>query len=323
MPGAVLFDLGYAGSHGLKFAQDRTFNQLPDSALALGTALQAQVANPFYGQILTGPLSQRTVSRAQLLRPYPQFNGITSSSANWAASSFHSMQLKVEKRYARGFAILGSYTWSKMMDMGAGPFAGKSLASPVLQNWNNLAAEWSTSILDQTHRGLINTVYELPFGKNLKGAPGRLVYGWELGAIFSAYSGGPIAIQSASSTTFAQGGSQRPNWTGVNPTVSNPTPNRWLDASQFSNPPAFAFGNAPRSFNGARGDPLTGLDMTVTKNTQIRERLRLQFRAEFFNITNTPRFNPPNATFGSAQFGVVSAQSNLPRIIQFGMKLLY
>ena len=91
----------------------------------------------------------------------------------------------------------------------------------------------------------------------------------------------------------------------------------------FSNPATYAFGTTPRTFNGCRSDGTAQIDMTLTKNTKIAERLNLQFRTEVFNISNSPRFSTPNASFGNAQFGSINAQSNLPRIIQFGLKLIF
>ncbi|MBI3282418.1 MAG: TonB-dependent receptor [Acidobacteria bacterium] len=319
----LLFDVGYAGSRGLKIQQNLILNQLDAGLLGLGNGLQQQAPNPFFGQIASGPLSRATVSRAQLLRPYPQFNTVTSANEGWASSRYHSLQAKVERRFGAGLSALAAYTYSKLMDYAAGGFAGEALSGQNMQNWSNLRAEWASSTLDQTHRLIGNAVYELPFAKNLRGAPGKLLDGWEIGGIFSAYSGGPLGVTSAVNNTFSQGGGQRPNWNGVNPALDAPAPTRWLNRDVFTNPPPFTFGNAPRTFNGARSDYLTGLDATLSKHTQIHERLRLQFRAEFFNITNTPRFAPPNVSFGSPQFGVVSAQGNLPRIVQFGMKLQY
>jgi hypothetical protein len=109
----------------------------------------------------------------------------------------------------------------------------------------------------------------------------------------------------------------------VNPSVPNPTPDHWIDASQFFNPPPFTFGNLGRTLSGLRDAGTRQLDFSLHKNTNLTEKLRLQFRTEVFNITNTPQFAPPNAVFGNAQFGVVSAQSNLPRIVQFALKLIY
>ena len=158
---------------------------------------------------------------------------------------------------------------------------------------------------------------------SLKGFAGKILSGWEVGGILSIYSGGPIGISSAANNTFSQGGGQRPNWNGQDPAVSNPTPDHWINAAVFSNPPAFTFGNVGRTLSSLRAAGLRQLDFSLHKKITITERMALQFRTEIFNISNTPQFAPPNSTFGSAQFGVVSAQSNLPRILQFGLKLTY
>jgi hypothetical protein len=218
--------------------------------------------------------------------------------------------------------ITGAYTFSKLIDYEIGAFAGETLGGGVIQDWSNLRGSRSVSTLDQTHRVILNTVYELPLGKSLRGALGKIVGGWEIGAIVSLFSGGPIGITSAANNTFSQGGGQRPNWSGASPALPNPTPDRWINPAPFSNPPAFTFGNAGRTLSGLRSDPTKELDISLHKNTKLTEKLKLQFRAEFFNITNTPQFAPPNSSFGSPQFGVVSGQSNLPRIIQFALKLL-
>ena len=313
------------GSRGLRLSNTREYNQLPDSALALGDALRQQVPNPFFGQIEAGPLSQRTVARAQLLRPYPHFQSVQSQNENWSSASYHALTAKLEKRYSRGLAVLGSYTWSKMMDYGTGPFAGEDLGggNAAFQNWNNLDAEWSPSSLDQTHRLTIASVYELPFFREQKGFTAKLLGGWEISGIGSFFTGGPIGITSAVNNTFAQAGGQRPHWTGRSAKLDDPRPERWFDTSQFANPPAYTFGNAPRTFNGLRSDGTSQLDISLLKTTGITEQLRLQFRAESFNITNTARFSPPNVSFGNPQFGIVSSMGNQPRVLQFALKLVF
>lgn len=324
LPDAWLFEVGYAGSRGVKFPQGRVMNQLPDALLTLGNDLRTQVPNPFFGQISSGPLSGATVSRAQLLRPYPHFDGVTSNLSTWAGSNYHALQTKLEKRYARGLTMLVSYTFSKMIDDSTGVWNGEALGGGGgFQNWNNLRADRSVSELDQTHRFVATGVYELPFGKSLKGAAGKLIKGWEIGAIASMYSGGPLGIGSAVNNTFSQGGGQRPHWTGVSPRLSNPSPDRWFDTTQFQAPPAYTFGNAGRTFSSSRSDGTGRVDVTLSKNTNVTERVVVQFRAEFFNIANTPRFAPPNVSFGAAPFGVVSAMGDTSRIVQFGLKLNY
>lgn len=322
-PGSLVWDVGYAGSRGLKFPQNRTLNQIPDEALNQGAALRTLVPNPFFGQIQAGPLAQRTVSRAQLLRPFPHFANVTSSLNNWANSTYHALQTKLERRYSKGFTALVSYTFSKTQDYAPGPWAGEDLGGGGFQNWNNLAADWAVSDLDQTHRFIVNGVWELPFAKSRKGFAWQLVKGWQLGGIYSAFSGGPIGVGANVNNTFSQGGGQRPNWTGVTTKLDSPGPDRWFDTAQFSTPSAYTFGNAPRTFGGSRIDGTGQVDLVASKNTTIAEKWLLQFRAEFFNISNSPRFGPPGVSFGPAQFGVVGSQGNEPRIVQFGLKLSY
>ncbi|MBS1828953.1 MAG: TonB-dependent receptor [Acidobacteria bacterium] len=321
LPFNMVAEVGYAASRGLGFQQNRQWNQLPDAALAQGDALRQQVTNPFFGQISVGTLAQRNVARAQLLRPYPHFTAVTSQNEHNASSTYHAMESRLEKRLSRNLTFLTSYTYSKLMDYNIGPFAGETLSGDNVQNWNNLAAEKASSLADMTHRFIVNTVYELPLARNAKGAQGKLLGGWQMAAIWSSFSGGPLGITSNTNNNFSQGGGQRPNWNGVSPSVDNPTAARWLSAAPFSNPAPYAFGTAPRTFNGTRSDGTAGLDITFTKNTTIAERFQLQFRAEIFNFTNSPRFAPPNVVFGNPQFGVVNAQGNSPRVVQFALKL--
>ena len=323
LPGKLVLEAGYAGSRGYHLAEGRAWNQLSPEFLKLGNDLRQLVPNPFLGQIAVGNLAQPTVARAQLLRPYPQFDAVTGQNSGWGASSYHALLTKIEKRYASGLSILFSHTYSKQMDYGAGPFAGETIGGSSTQDNYNLLAEWSPSTLDQTHRFIANAVYELPFFKTRGGFTGRALGGWQLGGIWSAFSGGPLGISAATNNTFSQGGGQRPNWTGVSAKLDNPLPVRWFDTTQFSNPPPYTFGNAARTYSGLRSDGTAQIDATLTKNTKILEKLNLQFRAEVFNLTNSARFSTPNQSFGNPQFGVVSAQNNLPRIVQFGLKLIY
>jgi hypothetical protein len=323
LPYALLLDVGYVGTHNLKLPANQTLNQLPDSALALGDGLRTQVTNPFYGQIAVGALASKTISRAQLLVPYPQFTGVTSAQTNWAASRYNALQVKLERRFSNNFTFLASYTWSKMMDQSTGSFSGETLGGGAIQDWNNLNAEWSPSQLDQTHRLIANTVVELPFFRKQEGILGHILGGWELGILGSFYSGSPLGITSAVNGTFSQGGGQRPNWTGVNPGIDNPTPAHWFDTSLFSTPVAYAFGTAPRTFNGARSDWTRQVDLSLHKNTHLTEKLTLQIRADAFNISNTVVFSPPNTSFGSNAFGTVSSQANQPRVLQLALKLMF
>jgi hypothetical protein len=103
-----------------------------------------------------------------------------------------------------------------------------------------------------------------------------VIPGWEVSRILSLFSGGPIGITSATNNTFSQGGGQRPNWTGVNPSVPNPTPDHWINASQFSNPPPFTFGKLGRTLSGLRDAGTRQVDFSLHKTTNLTERLKLQ-----------------------------------------------
>jgi len=319
----MMLEVGYTGSRGLKMPINVQLNELPDSDLSLGNQLRTLVPNPFYPQISNGTLASSTVAQAQLLLPYPQFGQVTSDNADLANSSYHALEAKFEKRYSHGLTVLVSYTYSKDIDLGIGSFSGDNISAGVIQDYNRLNGEYAPSALDQTHRFIGNTVYEIPFMKAQKGVTGRILGGWQMGLILSLYSGSPLGISEATSTTDAQGGNQRPNWSGKSAALSNPTPQEWFDTSQFSLAPQYTFGNVARTLGGLRSDGLKELDFTLSKIFAIHERLNLQFRAECFNLTNTPQFSPPATALGAAGFGAVSSQNNQPRIVQLALKLIF
>ena len=329
LAGNILVEVGYAGNRGLKLFGDLDLNQLPDSALAQAGALRDLVTNPFFGSVTTGALSSSTVARAQLLRPYPHFAGVTAVNSTWAASSYHALVVSANRRFSGNVALQAAYTFSKVIDQATGAFSGETVSGGAVQNYNNLRAERSLSALDAPHRLVVNGVWSLPVGAGRRWAPPRgtsaILGGWELSGIATLQSGGPLGITSASNTTFAQGGGQRPNFTGISPRVAEEerSVNRWINPAAFVAPPAYAFGNAPRTFGDVRSDGIANIDLSVVKKTRVSERFTVQFRSEFFNLLNTVRFAPPNTAFGNPAFGTVSNQTNQPRVIQFALKLIY
>ncbi|HEV8129974.1 MAG TPA: TonB-dependent receptor, partial [Acidobacteriota bacterium] len=188
LPGSFLFDIAYAGSKGTKLPVDIQLNQLPDQYLSLGSKLLEQIRNPFLGLVSIGPLSQPTISRGQLLRPFPQFAGINTRAVHAGSSTYHSMQLKVERRFSAGFGLLGAYTFSKLLT-DAGSRLSINFASPGFQNSNNRRAEKSLGNLDAPHRLVISYNWELPFGPgrpwlaDVGSVAGRLIGGWQVNGI--------------------------------------------------------------------------------------------------------------------------------------------
>ncbi|HEY3838647.1 MAG TPA: carboxypeptidase regulatory-like domain-containing protein [Bryobacteraceae bacterium] len=325
--GGLKLETAYVGNRGIHNFADRSWDQLPDADLALGNQLLTTVPNPFLGQITSGTLSAPTVTLAQLLRPYPQFLGVTAQNSTWATSTYNALQVRVQKQVTGSLTIDASYTWSKLMDNSTGANSGQTLSGTGFQDNNNLALERSVSSLDIPQRFVIGYVWELPMGAGKKIFTGpvakRIAGGWQVQGFATFASGEVLGVTTSVNTTQSQGGGQRPNWNGVNPAISNPSVNDWFNTSVFSQPATFTFGNVARTLATLRGSPARNLDFSILKNTILREGWNLQFRTEFFNLLNRPQFGPPGTAFGVSSFGVVSAQQNQPRIIQLALKFLF
>ncbi len=334
MDGMAL-EVAYAGSKGTHLVGGPVLNQLPDQYLSLGSAvLTKQVPNPFYGLVPFGTLAQPTVQYGQLLRPYPQYTGVTQSNDGNRDSVYHSMQVKLEKRFHQGGSVLAAYTWAKnigdietgMNWLEAGPLAG-------IQDNNNLRAERAVSGFDVPHRLIVSYSYDLPFGKgktflpDVGGFAGKLVSGWGVNGISTFQSGFPLTLGNSTNLTYSFGGGTRPNYVGgCDPTVSGSSQSKltqWFNTTCFVAPPAATFGNLGRTLTAVRTAGIANWDFTLFKNTMLTERFQLSFRAEVFNIFNRVQFGPPGESLGTAQFGVVSSQVNTPRLVQFSLRLNY
>jgi hypothetical protein len=334
LPGGIALSVAYAGSKGTHLpGPDQQLDQLSPEFFSLGTKLQQQVPNPFYGIVKLGSLALPTVSYGQLLRPYPQYTGFSMRNPPNRNSMYHSGQLKVEKRFVRGGTILGSYTWSKLIsdtDTLTGWLEAGGGAGGVQDNYN-IRAERSLALYDTPHRAVISYIYDLPFGKgqpfasNVTGVAGKLVSGWGVNGVTTFQSGNPLPI-SVASNTIGFGAGQRPNRTGIPAAVDGSAQSRlngWFNTAAFSLPPAFTFGNAARTMPDVRSHGIANYDLTIFKNTKITERVGLQFRTEIFNLFNRVRFGYPGTALGTPQFGIVSSQANDPRLIQMALRLLF
>jgi hypothetical protein len=143
LPADIVFEIAYSGSRGINLAGTVEYNQLAPEYMALGASLNSRVANPYFGVIPEGPLSESTITLGQSLRPYPQFIGVSSRNATYGASVYHAMLLKVERRLSKGFSVLAAYTWSKLIDdliPSLTGFPGESFSGAPLQNFYDRAA---------------------------------------------------------------------------------------------------------------------------------------------------------------------------------------
>lgn len=329
-----LIDVAYAGSRGLHLFGNLNANAMANENLALGDGLRALVPNPFAGRITSGAVAGATVSRNQLLRPYPQFAGVTIGNVSYGASTYHALQGKIERRFTAGLSLLFSYTFSKLMDDVAATttgFPGEPFAGDNLQDVNNRRNERSVASYDTPHFAAINGVWELPFGKGKRylasrGVAQAVLGNWQMNGITTFRTGVPLSLTMASNTLFNFGGPQRPNWTGASGELDGRVAsrvNRYFDPLVYQAPAPYTFGNTPRFMAGLRGPGVANFDVSVFKNIPLWERVSLQFRAEAFNIANRAEFGLPNTSIGSPAAGVITAQANSPRDIQFALKLLF
>ncbi len=309
--GGVLVQATYAGNKGTHLISGAwNINQFPDQYLALGNALNNQVKNPFFGLITSGALSGATVSQRQLLLPFPQYSGDSGVQQVFVPagnSTYHSVTLQAEKRLSTTLTFLASYTWSKAIDDVGG----------MIDVYNRRLNK-ALSAFDTPHQLVASWVYQLPFGAGRKFGSSMprignaVLGGWDLDGILRVQSGQPIAI----------GG----NNVGRSAKLDNPTIAKWFDTSAFVNTPAFTIQTTGPRSPDVRNDFTRNVDVVLVKNfkASIKDHsIVTQFRAECYNLTNTPQFASPNGTFNSQSFGQVTAQRNTSRQFQFAIKLKF
>lgn len=322
----LVFEVAYAGSRVVRVGlPDTNINQLTIDQLALGSTLLERVANPFFGQIpRNSSLGDPTITRAQLLRPYPRFTTVSLYRNNVGTTSYHALQAKLEQRFDHGLSYLVAYTRSKLIDEASSVFDASILSGPVanfpVADSFNRRLERDVSSGDLPNVFVASARYEFPFFKKQTGALGRLLGGWELSGILTLQSGLPLAISQATNfNAFAGFGTQRPN------RIADPilpadqrSVARYFGTSAFTIAPRFTLGTSSR--NPVRGPAYRNLDLALIKRTPLTDRLGLEFRAEAFNFTNTPPLGNPNVVLGTPGFGSITSAGD-PRVIQFGLKL--
>ncbi len=325
LPFSTLLEVAYVGTRGFNLHRNEegglSLNQLPPELMSLGSKLTEQVDNPFYATAFaTGVLAGTKTSRAQLLRPYPQFTEIIPIYSVGASSFYNSLQVSANKRFSKGLQMQLAYTWAKNIDDGMSH-----------QDSYNIRADRALSDIDVSHRAVIMGVYELPFGRGrhwgrdwsrlLDIAAGQ----WQVNGLVTLSAGTPIGI-SASNNAGIFNQAIRANSNGKSGKLTGPVQERlsaYFDKSVYSQPAAFTFGNMGPRLPDIRNDGMYNFDLSLFKDFQVVERVKLQFRAEALNAFNTPRFSGPDTSVTSSSFGVISSQANAPRQVQLGLKALF
>lgn len=325
----TLIEVAYAGNKGthIELAQG-DMGQLNPSLITPANGLNDVVANPFFNILSpSSDLGQPTIQRGRLLRgPYAAFTNVSSSPA-WGNSNYHALQTRFEQRFGGGASLGISYTWSKSIgDASDGIWVD---GNGTLRNWYCRSCERSLSMYDVPHRAVFNYNYELPFGKgkrygsNMNWLANGLIGGWQINGIFTLNSGLPLVFSQTTNTSFSFGGYQRPDVVPGDARIENRAIEKWFDTSKFKAAAPYTFGTISRTHPNLRSDFTRNLDFSMFKNFRFTERFNLQLRGESFNIMNTPVFAAPNTNVESGAFGTVAGQSNPPRSVQIGLKLLF
>jgi len=323
LPGGTVLELAYIGNHAVHLLLNRNMDAVPAQYLSTSPVrdqatidyLSALVPNPFAGLIPTSAsLNGSTISRQSLLTPFPQFTGITLQSSNAASSYFHSLDVRVEKRYSHGLSILSNFTYSKL------------IARDNYKNATDLTPEKRVAGDDRPLRFVLSGSYQLPFGKGKRfdlhsGIGNRIVGGWVINSIYTNQIGAPLTF---GNNLLYLGG----------PLNSNAHPGNLdapiFDVTRFNTNSAQQLASNIATFGSRYGnlrqDGADNVDLSLLKDTAITERVKLQFRFEAFNALNRPNFDTPKSTIDnptSSAFGKITTQPNLPRSIQMGLRLAW
>jgi len=328
--------VGYVGSHGYHEILGIDANE-PFPVVCPAAPCPSTYPGTFPAGVAGTPVPAGAYYVPNATKANPAINN-TWTYFSEADSSYNALQVDFNHRFSGGLALRGTYTWSKTIDDGDSVNATTSGNEPALaSNPFNLRSDRGLANFDVRNVAAISGVYALPFGSGkhfLRGATGlgnTLASGWTVNSIVTLQGGFPFTPQ-LSYNPSNNGDTRNPVRPFVNPAFSGPvilgTPDQWFDPNAFLAPPNNSgfYGNLGR--DTLIGPGLATWDLSFLKDTRLRERLNLQFRAEFFNILNRANFNTPNAVAFtpsgvSPTAGVITSTSTTSRQIQFGLKLLW
>ncbi len=308
----TVFEISYAGSKGDKLYTFFNGNQ------ALPTP------DP------TAPTAPR--------RPVPLIDTGIDWFRSSGASSYHSLQMRAEKRFSHGLSFMAAYTWAHSIDDASNANLGAQ-NNDDFRDFRHPEWEYGNSSFSVRHRAVFSYIYELPFGqgKLLAGHVGSglntVIGGWQLAGVATISSGNWFTVTDgngnfSNSDGGTEGNSQRPNQIG-DPTARPCVPGTFFNTCAFTDPQLGSYGNVGR--NSLQGPGYVIWDSSLFKTFQLSERFRLEFRSEFFNLLNHtnlllsqsgPQESNNSTVFGATQFGFLTA-ARAPRQIQFGLKLSF
>ena len=329
--------LGYAGSHGYHEMLSLDDNE-PTPVICPASPCPA-----VYPAAFPVPLADSQVPAGSAYIPSgtPLANPALGPAWAWFSagdSSYNALQLDVNHRFSDGFALRGAYTWSKSLDNGDTLNATTAANAPgLVSNPFHLRADWGPATYDVRNVSVVDAIYDLPLGRGKRylsgpgGIANAIASGWTVNSILTMQSGFPFTPE-LSYNPSNNGDTKNPVRPFRNPNFTGPvilgTPARWFNPGAFLAPPAGSgfYGNVGR--DSLTGPGLATWDFSVLKQIALRERLRLQFRAELFNLLNRANFNTPNVIVFtpsgvSPTAGAITSTSTTGRQVQFALKLLW
>jgi hypothetical protein len=312
----TVVQVGYIGNHSVHLTTSYNFGTLPAQYLSTSmvrdqatiNALGAVVANPFANLLPGSTLNGSTISVSNLLRPFPEFTGVTEGNMNNGGSYYHSANVRIQRRFRGGLQFGLNYNHSRLMERIS------------YLNGGDLTLEKRVSANDRPNSLGFSGSYELPFGRGrhfLTTAPRAVNFvlgGWSAAGVYTYHTGAPLAW----GNVIYLGGDLRMDARDVNHAFDTTRFNT-VSAQQLSN----NFRYFPSQFSNSRTDGTNNLNVTMTKNFQVTEKVRMQFRAESFNVCNRVLFGAPNLTPTATTFGVITTQTNVPRAIQAALRLTF
>ena len=331
--------VGYVGSHGYHQIIGIDANE-PFPVICPASPCPATYPATFPAGIANRPVPAGTYFVPTTTKANPAI----ANTWTWfseGVSSYNALQADVNRRFSGGLTLRGAYTFSKVLDDGDSLNATTSGGGPALaSNPFNLRSDWGLGTFDVRHVAVANATYTLPLGygrRFLGGVSGfrsAAVSGWTVNSIVTLQGGFPFSPQ-LSYNPSNNGDTRNPVRPFANPAFTGPVilgkPDKWFNPNAFlapANTPANGgfYGNVGR--DTLIGPGLATWDFSVLKDTPIRERLNLQFRAEIFNLLNRANFNLPNAVVFtpsgvSPTAGAITSTSTTSRQVQFGLKLLW
>lgn len=303
------FNNAYLQSWNLN-AQRELTSRLVVSAGYFGSKGTNLITRRNINQPVNGVRPYRALSSTSSILPGTPLGNVTQVEST-GNSTYNALWVSANQRLSRGLQFNALYTWSKSLD-----YNSLSSQGVVVQDSYDLVGSRGVSDFDARHRAVFAMLFDLPF----RGS--QLVEGWQLATIVQSQSGSPVNIVTANSTITGVPNTLRPNVTGAIDVFGSVE--RWFDTSVFA--PIAGFGNLGR--NVVIGPSFNNTDFSIIKNTKLGEKLRCQFRAEFFDLFNHPNFGQPGNLVGSESFGRIvntrfpTGESGSSRQIQFAIKLM-